>query len=298
LQFQIAVVYIFAGLAKIDFDWLVDAQPLKYWLHTSNHLGLIGDFLKADWVAYLFSWFGCFYDLTIVLFLIIPKTRKIAYIAVVLFHLTTWLIFPIGVFPWVMIAATTIFFSAEFHEKIIARLSKFFPKNKSTKSLPKKTSYSSINLLLGAYICAQILIPLRFLMYKGDLFWTENGYRFSWRVMLMEKTANSTFYIIDKDESSEIEINNADFLTKNQEKMMATQPDMILQYSNYLAQVFKDTAVTRYGHEMKFSQPEVNAEIYITLNGRPNQQYVSKETNLIAVDKNENPLNWLVPFNE
>jgi hypothetical protein len=135
-------------------------------------------------------------------------------------------------------------------------------------------------------------------MYKGDLFWTENGYRFSWRVMLMEKTANSTFYIIDKDESSEIEINNADFLTKNQEKMMATQPDMILQYSNYLAQVFKDTAVTRYGHEMKFSQPEVNAEIYITLNGRPNQQYVSKETNLIAVDKNENPLNWLVPFNE
>ena len=111
LQFQIAIVYIFAGLAKIGSDWLLQAQPLKYWLHTANHLGLIGDFLKEDWVAYTFSWFGCLYDLTIVIFLTLAKTRKAAYFAVVIFHLTTWLLFPIGVFPWVMIAATTIFFS-------------------------------------------------------------------------------------------------------------------------------------------------------------------------------------------
>ena len=35
-------------------------------------------------------------------------------------------------------------------------------------------------------------------MYPGELFWTEEGYRFSWRVMLMEKEGIQLFKIIDK----------------------------------------------------------------------------------------------------
>src|SRR5262245_65802994 len=32
LRFQIAVVYVFAGLAKINTDWLRDREPLRIWL--------------------------------------------------------------------------------------------------------------------------------------------------------------------------------------------------------------------------------------------------------------------------
>ena len=119
LQFQIAIVYIFAGIAKLESDWLLHAQPLKFWLHTAHHYPVIGPLLKQNWVAYTFAWFGCIYDLTIVYFLINKKTRTIAYLFVIIFHLTTWLLFPIGVFPWVMIMATLIFFSPPFHEKIL-----------------------------------------------------------------------------------------------------------------------------------------------------------------------------------
>ena len=33
----------------------------------------------------------------------------------------------------------------------------------------------------------QVIFPLRYIFYPGELFWHEQGYRFSWRVMLMEK---------------------------------------------------------------------------------------------------------------
>ena len=33
----------------------------------------------------------------------------------------------------------------------------------------------------------QLLLPFRYFAYPGELFWNEQGYRFSWRVMLMEK---------------------------------------------------------------------------------------------------------------
>ena len=35
-------------------------------------------------------------------------------------------------------------------------------------------------------MCIQLAFPFRYLLYPGNIFWTEEGYRFSWRVMLME----------------------------------------------------------------------------------------------------------------
>ena len=68
LRFQIAVVYVFAGLAKLNADWLIDAQPMRIWLPGKTHLPIVGEYLYETWVAYLFSWFGAAYDLFIVFF--------------------------------------------------------------------------------------------------------------------------------------------------------------------------------------------------------------------------------------
>lgn len=297
LQFQIAIVYIFAGIAKLGSDWLLDAQPLKYWLHTANHLEFFGPLLKQDWVAYVFAWFGCIYDLTIVLFLLMPKTRKIAYVFVVIFHLTTWLLFPIGVFPWVMMVATFIFFSPNFHEAILNRIRRIFSLSKPVEiSNFFKPQRRLITFMLSAYILFQITFPFRYLIYDGNLFWTEQGYRFSWRVMLMEKTGYATFYI--NQNGKEIEINNSDYLTANQEKMMSTQPDMILQFAHYLESAFHDTIIIRHGVEMKFNSPSVHAEVYVTLNSRPHQLFVDKKHNLTQIENNLTARDWLEPFQE
>jgi len=302
LKFQIAVVYIFAGLAKLESDWLIHAQPLKYWLHTAHHFPLFGDLLKQDWVAYFFSWFGCIYDLFIVFFLLNVRTRIYAYFIVIIFHVTTWILFPIGVFPWVMIFATTIFLPEKFHSSILNFLGKIF--NRESKSTLRSTYFVGpdykkiVHFSLGLFIAIQILFPFRYLLYPGNIFWTEQGFRFSWRVMLMEKTGYAEFYISDPESKAQWPVNNSDHLTRLQEKMMSTQPDMILQYADYLENQYRDTTLYLGENVFTFHEPEVHAEIYVTLNSRPSQLYVSKEYNLAAIENNLSDRYWLEEFKE
>lgn len=307
LKFQMGVVYVFAGIAKLETDWLVHAQPLKYWLHTVHHWPIVGAWLKQDWVAYFFSWFGCLYDLFIVFFLLNTRTRNTAYVFVILFHIVTWMLFPIGVFPWVMIVGTTIFLSVERHQKTIEFfrriLSKIKTEHPASVSIQNQTESASNNRkwvtpFLAVYIVIQLVVPFRYVLYPGNLFWTEQGYRFSWRVMLMEKTGYAEFYITDPKNQTTWNIENEKHLTRTQEKMMSTQPDMILQYAHYLHETYTDTTIQFADQTLKFENPEVRAEIYVTLNGRPAQLFVDKKHNLAAIKHDLSNRYWLEEFKE
>lgn len=299
LQFQIAIVYIFAGIAKLEPDWLLEAQPLKYWLHTAHHYPLVGDFLKQDWVAYTFAWFGCIYDLTIVFFLINRRTRKYAYFFVIVFHLATWLLFPIGVFPWVMMFATLIFFAPSFHERLLDRLRLLFGAiNYKPTTTPNPRIKKLTNVALATYITIQVFLPFRYLFYDGNLMWTEQGFRFSWRVMLMEKAGHATFYVKDSESDTQLEINNCDYLTANQEKMMSTQPDMILQFAHFLEEEYADTTIQRHGVELKIKDPEVHAEVFVALNSRPHQLYVDAKHDLTKIENDLSERFWLEEMKE
>lgn len=290
LQLQMAVVYIFAGLAKINTAWLLQAEPMRTWLPAKSHLPLVGSLMYETWVAYVFSWFGAVYDLFIVFFLINKKTRPVAYVFVLIFHLATALFFPaIGMFPYVMIVSSLIFFSGRFHEKLLSYLP--FYKNR-IKQLADEVVYKYhavrfYAILLAAYIAIQILIPLRFLLYPGYLFWHEEGYRFSWRVMLMEKAGTAYFTVKDKTGTQFYEVDNKAFLTPLQEKMMSTQPDMILKYAHYLAAEY-----ARKGIE----QPRVYAEIYVALNGRRSELFIDSTVNLAAEKLSWKHYNWVLPY--
>jgi hypothetical protein len=47
--------------------------------------------------------------------------------------------------------------------------------------------YKTKIVFISCFIAFQLLFPFRYLCYPNELFWTEEGFRFSWRVMLMEK---------------------------------------------------------------------------------------------------------------
>jgi hypothetical protein len=296
IKFQLAVVYIFAGIAKINADWLLDAQPLKTWLQAHHNIPLVGEYLQQEWVAYAFSWAGCIYDLFIVFFLLSARFRPFAYFFVIFFHLVTWYLFPIGVFPWVMIFSTLIFFSSDFHERILGRVSSVKFAKKSYDPLPKPRKFVRTAILI--YVVIQLLVPMRFLLYTGDLFWNEEGFRFSWRVMLMHKEGHATFYLVDKATGRESEIQNGDFLTQTQEDQMATQPDMILQYAHILKDHY-DGKVLHYGdYKFPIDDPEIHAEIYVSLNGRPSQLFVDKKHDLTQYSYNLAHRDWIEPLKE
>jgi hypothetical protein len=129
---------------------------------------------------------------------------------------------------------------------------------------------------------------VRHLFYPGKLFWTEEGYRFSWRVMLMEKNGYTNFVV--KDESGKIsEVKNMNYLTPQQEKMMNTQPDMILQFAHYIAGEYKN---------MGYQNPEVYVDSYVALNGRSSRQFIDPQINLAAQKESFCHKKWILPFEE
>ena len=119
IKLQVGIVYLFAGIAKLNYHWLIEAQPLTNWLKHQSDFPIIGNLFLYDATAYLFSWAGAIFDLVIFFVLTNKKWRIYGYVIVVVFHILTSIMFPIGVFPLVMIVTTLIFFSDQFHQKIL-----------------------------------------------------------------------------------------------------------------------------------------------------------------------------------
>lgn len=295
LKLQLGLVYVFAGLAKLHPDWLLDAMPLRLWLPAHAHLPLVGPLLAEPATAYLFSWGGALYDLTVPFFLLWGRTRALAYVAVVGFHLTTAALFPIGMFPYIMILATLVFFPAETHERAIARVRGWLGQRAAAVRQsgagyrPSRQAGAVLAAVFAVHFAVQFVLPLRFLAYPGPLFWTEEGYRFSWRVMLMEKAGHATFDVRDPATGRAWEVAAYEHLTPNQEKMMATQPDMLLQFAHYLEEHYRSEGV---------ADVEVRARSRVTLNGRRSQLLVDPAVDLTEVEEGFGPKDWILPFRD
>jgi len=295
IKLLLGIVYLYAGLAKLNSDWLFHAMPLQIWLPSKYSLPILGELFQQTWTHYAFSWAGAIYDLTIPFLLLMKRTRLLAFGLVVLFHVLTRVLFPIGMFPYIMIVSALIFFDSNLHQNILQTVSRWFNIHKSrfdnggSYSFPTPWIKKSIVALLACFFLMQLLIPFRYMLYPGELFWTEQGYRFSWRVMLMEKTGYANFKIVDSQNNQSFYIDNSEFLTPFQEKQMSTQPDFILEYAHYLEKHYQGQGI---------KDPEIYVESYVALNGRGSQPYVRSDLDLTEVNLSFEHRNWLYPFND
>jgi hypothetical protein len=194
-----------------------------------------------------------------------------------------------------MIVSTLIFFDADFHRRVIAFIARIGRLNKSVfdnrKSLLEKPSFANTLKygIVALFFIVQFLIPWRYMAYPNELFWTEEGYRFSWRVMLMEKSGYAQFKIMDKESGKWFYVDNSDFLTPFQEKQMGFQPDFILEYAHYLKRHFETQ-----GHR----NIAVYVESYVTLNGRLSRPYIDPKVDLAAQKESFEHKNWILPFED
>lgn len=293
IRLMMAIVYVYAGLAKLNSDWLLDAMPLRLWLRANNDMPLIGSLFNHLWVAYFFSWFGALYDLTIPFFLLNRKTRPYAYVTVIIFHLMTAVLFPIGVFPFVMIVSALVFFNSKDFDKALQKLNDLWPYIPAVHSDTKFTfaplKARFVPVLFVVFFAIQVIFPWRYLMNNGELFWTEEGYRFSWRVMLMEKMGYAQFVVKDAATGEQVAVNNNEFLTRQQEKMMATQSDFILQYAHHLHDFYEAKGM---------SDPEVYATVYVAMNGRRSRLYVDSKVNLAHETDTWKQKKWITAFSD
>jgi len=296
LRFQLCVVYIFAGLAKVNTDWLLEAQPMRIWLAARSDLPIIGEFLAQTWVAYAASWTGALYDLTIPIWLLWARTRKWAYLAVIVFHLMTSVLFNIGMFPWIMMVATLVFFPPDRVSGVVGRLGQRMKFHRSVSQPVETPGGASVKAsayhlktwsfnILAVYAVVQIALPLRSYFYPQQGAWDGHGFNFAWRVMLVEKTGYVEFYACNPVTGKRECLSVDHLITPRQRVMMAQDPGMIAQLARRLAEDFPTMGKSGW---------EVRADAWATLNGRPSQRLIRPDVNLAG----PLPTDWIVPLRE
>ena len=286
-RFQIGLVYGFAALAKAQPDWLLHAQPLRIWLGASAELPILGRLLAIDGVPLVMSWCGFLFDATIVGWLSWRRTRPYAYVVVLLFHALTRLLFPIGMFPVIMSVSALVFFDPSWPRALLKRHFPRVGEPQPTVSVLARKRHYAFALGLGALYCSlQLLLPLRFLAYGGDVLWNEQGMRFSWRVMVRAKGGNATFLAKNKQTGQIWHISPAEYLTPLQESEMVSQPDLILQLGHHIQE-----DLDRRG----LGPVEVRVDARASLNGRRSAPIIDPRVDLAQVSDGVALQPWILP---
>ena len=281
---QIAAVYCFAGLAKLHGDWLLHALPLRLWLPTRSDVPIIGSILDERWAAFAFSWAGAAFDCTIVGFLLWRRTRLVAWMVVIGFHVATWRLFSIGVFPWLMIGATTLFFDPSWPRDLAHRVSR--RPGRAVTQIPAGTAPRRFVVPLAlAWVGLQVLIPLRHLAIDGDYRWTGEGYRYSWNVLLTERGGSVEFRVTDPVTRATSITDAADLYTPLQWKQMSTDPELIRQAAHLLGRL----------HTVDGERAEVRVDAFVSLNGRRATRIIDPTVDLADQPWRFGHQPWILP---
>jgi vitamin K-dependent gamma-carboxylase len=294
-RFEQTVVYVYAGIAKLNVDWL-RAFPLQPWLSYYSHRQPEVFYffwpLDAEPIMWFMAYAGLLFDLLAPFLLLNRHTFKFGLLLSIIFHVLNKLVLNIGIFPWVMLACLTLFFEPDWPRKwynnATATPSITAPTLESLPAIPKPTKARKpsspspspppspkrptrslttrekvVLVLLLAFALHQTLVPLRHWVYRAqgasDVAWDECGHRWSWRMKLRDKFCSLGMAVVDRTTNTSIAVDIPSFLYGKQYNKFKTRPEMVAQFAHYLA---------RYTVDKQYMSrlPEVYAKSYCTLN--------------------------------
>lgn len=285
LRAQMGFVYFFAGIAKLNGDWL-RGYPLRDWLPNAADKPLIGPFLGEAWTAVGMSYGGLLLDLFIWPALAWRRTRAFAFAGALFFHLMNAWIFNIGIFPWFSLAATALFFDPDWPRRLLRRPPIDVPGPPRDFQLGTRERW--VAAAFASYVAVQALLPLRPFVYPGNVAWTEEGHRFSWRQKLRDKDGVARFLLTDPSSGRTWEVDPRRILTAEQYSKMSDRPYMSLQFAHHLADLASEPGRPRV---------EVRVLGLASLNGRQPQPLVDPKVNLAAQPRTFfAPYDWIVPL--
>ena len=232
---QVAIVYVFASIAKFYPDWLDGTFTRNLLADSTNVIALKKLFLQK-WFYLFIAYMGIIFDLLIVPLLLFKKTRMLALLASLTFHLFNAIFLEIGIFPFFALTFVLFFYEPETIRSVFLRKkTSIETENRHSNYYGKKIVY----FLIIPYLIIQLLLPLRHHFIEGDVLWTEEGHRLSWRMMLRERNGFIHIRIKDLKTGEESLYDYRKNLTDKQIQNLATKPDFIWQYCQYITKEFK-----------------------------------------------------------
>lgn len=293
LRLQLGIPYFYGGLAKLNPDWLLRAQPMRLWLQQGTEGGIR---LQEAWAAYAFSWGGMAYDLLVIPALLWRRTRIPALIVTVFFHVTNSELFSIGVFPWLMLAALALYLPPSWPRRLglfggsLRDGSAMRKKPPSPPPVQPAARQGMVLAFLAAWSAVQLLVPFRHFLYPGNVDWTEQGHRFSWRMKLRDKRGDIRFVAVDTVSGKVLRLNDLDaVITPGQRRMMEHDPEMMRQLAHLLAKRLREAG---------FGNLEVRAETSISFNGRRRQPLIVPDVDLSRIDRAADTSMWIAPLRD
>ena len=272
------------------------------WLANRTDFPVIGRWFTAEWMVYAFSYGGLLFDLLIVPALLWRRTRWPAFALALAFHWTNSRLFSIGIFPWLALGASLLFFPPDLPRRVVRRVrswrvvAAFAPippapggSQVAAATAPiVPTRWQVVTVaLVGLYLAVQLVVPLRHHLYPGNVAWTEEGHRFSWRMKLRSKSGDVRFFVTDPATGRTSEIDPDRYLSGRQIGDMATQPDMIMQFAHHYERSMRKAG---------FGDLEVRAEAWVSLNGRAPQLMIDPTVDLTTVGHTIGPASWILPL--
>jgi hypothetical protein len=277
LRFQMAVVYEYAGIAKLHDDWL-RGVPMNIWLHRR----IEQDFVSYETLGQVMAWGGAAFDLFVVPLLLLKKTRYVGFYWALAFHFTNSSVFGIASFPWMSLALTLLFFEPDWPRTQFRSIAKR-PQRKRRR-LRRMTTPGVA--LLSSYVLVQLVLPIRPALYPGDSRWTEEGHQFSWHMMLRAKDGSANF-VTELPDGTRETVDPARWLSARQLEQMPTKPDLVHQLARFIADEYEREGKPR---------PKVFVDARAALNGREPQPLVDPTVDLAARPRNLAKADWIVPL--
>jgi len=290
LRLQFEVVLVFAGLVKLNADWLA-GQPLGIWFAQGNaRLSSVATWLSVPGAVTAVSYAVVLLHLLGAPLLLWRRTRLAVFVVYIVFHLTNSVLLKIGLFPWLTVAGTLMFFDPDW-PRVIARRLGFAGSSAPPLIAPGVTTIDTkpwVWGFLAAFFLVQLLVPLRYLLYPGNVAWTNEGHMFAWRMKLDDRRGTARFVVRDPVTGRTWEVDPYDYLPTQQAERLATNPDMILQFAHYLEKAsHQDRAVPNV---------EVRAIVMCSLNGRESALLIDPDRDLTQVRRTWRHYDWILPL--
>lgn len=266
---QVTIVYFYATLAKFYPGWL-DGTFTRILLSQSLHRS-IAHWGNEPWFYLFIAYAGIVFDMLIVPLLLFRQTRTIALVSSLFFHLFNSFTLHIGIFPFFALSFVVFFYPPETIRRIF-----FKKKPVVTDHTPTYKGSAIFKYIFIPYLILQALLPLRHYIIKGDVLWTDEGHRLSWRMMLRFRDGVAHFRVVDKKTGRVLPYNPHDDLTPKQYNSMAPKSDMLWQMCRYI--------------KKKFAAKGIDVAVYVdsrtSINGGPRRQLIDSTIDLASAPWN------------
>merc|ERR1712137_12857 len=290
---MLLVVYTYAGVVKINEDWL-RAEPIRHWIGKKT---MFGGILRYEFMAYVVSYGGLFYDLFVGAMLMWNPTFWIGILLTMMFHVSNKIIFNIGIFPYVMVASTSLFFRPDWPRKLFHRiigrpyeavaetnvkLHEYVP----PKSRKLSTFQVVVTIAVVIFLIWWVLMPLRFLWMPGvgPQAWNENGHMFSWRMKLRDRDCHADYFGVYPERNVFFAVELEYILNEKSHSRIVNRPSSLIQLAHFLGDLYD------FGDE----RPEIYVYADCSINYRPLNHFTNRTIDLGRAPLWDYP-DWILP---